>query len=721
MDFLSNLSKIEHIDDAISLLDNIYPLSDSVKKALDDAQRFHEGQFRKSGIPYVVHPICVACIVAYYGGDDSMICAALLHDVVEDTLCESEYIHNHYGEHVGALVDALTKIVEIRNEELPSNASGAKIATQAMSFRKMLLASIEDTRVLVIKVSDRMHNMLTLDALSSEKQIRISKETLVVYAPIAHRLGISLLKNELEDRSFYYIFPDEYNKIQSYMIEEKQNLSLRLNEFTQKVTTLLLNNGFLRDSFEVQSRIKRPYSIYLKMQRKGVGIDEMLDLLAIRVVVKNTIDCYRVLGIIHTNLKPIPSRLKDYVALPKDNGYQTIHTTVFNDSVAYEVQIRTFDMHKNAEFGIAAHWKYKGGVKSGSGVAEPNAKWLENMKYDDKNLNAEEFYELAKNDLYREDIVVFSPTGEIFNLPLGSVVLDFAYAVHSKVGDTAKEAFVNHQKAPLLQKLKSGDIVRIITDTEVQTRCTWIDSLKTSKAKSRMRALCNNRSKEIDRKVALNILATIFNKEHEEIESMLKKHNLKDTIGNASNDFTFLKDVKSKIEAEIESNSFFNIMRFRSVKLRELNFDNIILYTNHNINDISFDYCCHPKYGDSVVCIKSAQKAVIHHKLCNKVQEKIDSGIDQVFVKWKKSANLAFNIIVAFEEHKGVIADFLITLAKYGYNVLKVDYDRHKNQFSPLCDVIVETRSTDTRKIKEILQKKYKIIKFSNLKDVYSG
>lgn len=713
MSFFDSLSKINTIDSALLELQSLCSVSDKVKQAIDDAKRFHDGQLRKSGVPYVIHPICVACIVAYYGGDEAMICAALLHDIVEDTLCESNYIYNTYGEAVGDLVDALTKIVAIRNEELPSATSNEKMIAQALSFRKMLLASIKDSRVLVIKISDRMHNMLTLDALHTKKQIRISEETLVVYAPIAHRLGISSLKNELEDKSFYYIFPDKYNKIQEYMDENRQSLILRLNNFTQKVTNLLLNNGFLRDSFEIQSRVKRTYSIYLKMQRKGISIDEILDLLALRIIVKNPLDCYRALGIIHINLKPIPSRLKDYIALPKENGYQTIHTTVFDESAVYEVQIRTFDMHKNAELGVAAHWKYK----SVGGVS-PNMAWLQNMQYE--NNNVEEFYELATNDLYKEDIVVFSPTGETFNLPVGSVVLDFAYAIHSKVGDMAKEAFVNHQKVPLLQKLKSGDIVRIITSPDAKTRCTWIDSVKTSKAKSHMRTICHNKIKMIDRKVAINILMTIFSKDSSMFEEFIARHNLEDKISRITSDLGYLKDIKNQIKTEYHiDEGFFAMLRFKSVKLKALEFDNIVLWTNRNISEVLFDYCCHPKYGDSIVAIKNAQKVAIHHKLCDRANELINHNAEQVFVQWTTNTKVNYQITIALEDRRGIIAEFLGTLVKYGFNVLKVSYDGYKNNFSPLCEVIVETNINDIKKLKETLQKKYKIIKFSNLKDAY--
>lgn len=714
MELFDTLAKIDNIEAALTELENLKPATPKVAQAIQDAQKFHTGQLRKSGIPYVVHPICVACIVAYYGGDESMICAALLHDVVEDTLCEIDYVYDQYGEGVGKLVDALTKIVEIRNEELPSATSNEKLAAQALSFRKILLASVDDARVLVIKISDRMHNMLTLDALSTKKQMRIAEETLVVYAPIAHRLGISSLKNELEDKGFYYYYSGEYNKIQNYMQDQRQNFGLKLNHFREQISKLLLNNEFLKDSFEIQGRVKRPYSIHLKMQRKGISMDEMLDLLALRIIVKTPIDCYRALGIVHLHFKPIPSRLKDYIALPKENGYQTIHTTVFDGGAVFEVQIRTFDMHKSAEFGVAAHWKYK------SGGVSPNTEWLKNMQYGNNNI--EEFYELAKNDLYREDIVVFSPKGKTFSLPAGSVVLDYAYAVHSELGDTAKLAYVNHQRVSLLQKLKSGDIVRIVASPEVQTRCGWIDSVKTSKAKLHMRTVCNNKIKEIDKKVAFNILATIFEKEHGMFHDFVKKHGLEDKIDRVATDLVFLKDIKNQIKQEYHiDNTFFAMLRFKTIKLKPLQFDNLVVYTNRNINEALFDSCCHPKYGDSIVAIKRGQKAVVHHKLCESANQDINAGNNQLFVKWTKNTKSRFKIIVKLEDKKGALPTFLSTLEKHHYSLIGISYDIYKNTFSPLCEVLVESDNSDSRALHEIIKRKFTITEVSSLKDAYKG
>jgi len=336
-------------DQAVDLLFKYIRKTPSIERAVAFTIEKHQGQFRRSGEPYVVHPILVCVFVAYLGGDESMVVAGLLHDVVEDTSCSTEEVKEMFGEEVGHLVDGLTKIVEIRDHELLPSSSNDKLVASALTFRKMLIASIRDVRVLVIKLCDRLHNMLTLEALDASKQKRISEETLVVYAPIAHRLGISSIKNLLDDLSFYYVMPNEHQKIDTYIKEHGQQLQLRLNHFIAKIQQHMLKEGFIESDFTIQKRIKHYYSIYLKMQRKGVTIEEVLDLLAIRVIVRTPIDCYRALGIVHQHFKPLISRFKDYIAIPKENGYQTIHTTVFDDKSIVEAQIRTYDMNKTAE------------------------------------------------------------------------------------------------------------------------------------------------------------------------------------------------------------------------------------------------------------------------------------------------------------------------------------------------------------------------------------
>ena len=372
-----DLEKIKHIhtvESASAYLFSIIPQTPELLEALAYSIDAHKSQFRKSGEPYVVHPVLVASIVASITGNPSMVIAALLHDVVEDTPITIENIRDVFGEDVASLVEGVTKIDTIRDAHLIPSNSNEKLVVSALSFRKMLLASIEDVRVLLVKLCDRLHNMMTLDALPVHKQQRIAEETLVVYAPIAHRLGISFLKNRLEDTSFSYLFPEEKRAIDAYLDENYHAIEIKLNAFRQKVHKLLITHGFNEDDFEILSRVKHRYSIYLKMQRKGIGIDEILDLLAIRILVKEPLDCYKVFGLIHLHMKPLSSRFKDYVAIAKDNGYQTLHTTVFDDTAIFEVQIRTYDMHKTAELGVAAHWKYKAG---GTGI---NLDWLHNLQ-----------------------------------------------------------------------------------------------------------------------------------------------------------------------------------------------------------------------------------------------------------------------------------------------------------------------------------------------------
>ena len=715
MKFLDKVAAINSPQKATELLYSMVEITPNIEAAIAFATQAHKEQKRRSGEPYIVHPLLVSCIVAHFGGDEVMVCAALLHDVVEDTQYTLDEVRRDYGDDVASLVDGLTKIVAIRAEELPASHSNEKLVVSALSFRKMLITSVKDVRVLVVKLCDRLHNMLTLGALPPNKQRRISEETLVVYAPIAHRLGISSLKNELEDRSFFYIFPQDYRKIEDYFLNHKQTIQLKLNAFMQKVKKSLIQSGVPEGDFHLESRVKRHYSIYLKMQRKGISIEEVLDLLAIRVIVKNDLDCYKVLGILHLRFKPIMSRFKDYIALPKENGYQTIHSTLFDDSAIFEVQIRTEDMHRSAEYGIAAHWKYKIGGNSG-----PSLDWLNKLQF--QNNSVEEFYELVKNDLYREDIVVFSPDGDNYSLPIGAVVLDFAYAVHTEVGNRAKEAYVNNQKTSLLTTLKSGDIVKIITAKETILRCSWIDAVKTSRAKSQIKMNCASRIKEIEKKSAINIIATIFEKSAEEIEMFVKENGLEESIYKATTDIAFLKDIKNRIKNYYKQKAgFLTQIKIRILKLKELYFDNLVIQTNHTINQAVFDYCCHPKFGDSIIAFKSGSKAFVHHKLCDRAYLEIQKGVKMLYVNWLGDRLQTYKLIVALENQRGVLANFLQFLAKCDINVLGVELGSQKSTYATHCEVRFETHISDVKELRALLGNNYKIIDISAFKDAYAN
>ncbi|HIE35224.1 MAG TPA: bifunctional (p)ppGpp synthetase/guanosine-3',5'-bis(diphosphate) 3'-pyrophosphohydrolase, partial [Campylobacterales bacterium] len=677
--------------------------------ALNFAIESHKNQFRKSGEPYVVHPILVAAIVGYISQDKTMVITALLHDVIEDTPITIEEIKDRFGKDVANLVEGVTKIVEIRDESLIPSNSDEKLITSALSFRKILLASIKDVRVLVIKLCDRLHNMLTLDALEPKKQKRIAEETLVVYAPIAHRLGISFIKNILEDLSFYYIFPKDYQYIDNFFKSHKQELQIKLNSFIDDVKKIMVKNGFRYNEFSIISRIKHYYSIYLKMHRKGISIEEVLDLLAIRVLVKNKIDCYKALGVIHLNFKPLIMRFKDYVAIPKENGYQTIHTTVFDNRSIFEVQIRTFDMHKTAEYGIAAHWKYKLGVDT------INLKWLENLQY--QNNNIEEFYELVKNDLFSEDISVFSPKGDLFTLPRGAVALDFAYAIHTDIGQRAKEVYINKSKSTLLTELNNGDIIRVITAEEPILRCSWIDAVKTSKAKEHMRHMCKQKIKEINSKSAINILASEFKVSKNEIIKWLEENSLLQNIHKITTDINFFNEIKNRFLSYLrKKKKIFPFLNIKRIKKQLL--DNFMIYSSFNINSIEFDYCCNPKMGDEIIAFKNKNVAILHHKLCKKANSLIEKDEPMLLIFWAKRSLPRYKLLVSLQNKKGALASLLQYLLKLDINLISVELGRNIESGN-VCELEIETKIDDIEVLKKRLEAKAKVIEITGSDDAY--
>ena len=712
-----DIEKIKQINDVDRALAHLHLFIDSpsVERAFHLASSAHEGQFRKSGESYVVHPILVASLVAELTGDEAMVIAALLHDVIEDTETGIEAIQADYGNDVAHLVEGLTKIDMIRDAELIPSHSDQKLVVSALTFRKMLLASIEDVRVLVVKLCDRLHNMLTLDALSQAKQHRIAEETLVVYAPIAHRLGISFLKNLLEDLSFKYLFREDQAAIAQYLGENYRSIQGRLNEFCEKLTRIILSEGLCNEDFEILSRVKHDYSIYLKMQRKGIGIDEILDLLAVRILVKKPIDCYSVLGMVHLRFQPLNARFKDYIAIPKENGYQTIHTTVFDESAIFEIQIRTYDMHATAELGVAAHWKYKSGGNNAISLD-----WLHNLQY--QNESVEAFYELIKNDLYSEDISVFSPKGKAFTLPRGAVALDFAYAVHTAVGDSAEGCLVNKEKASLLSELHNGDIVQINTSSTHKkiTRCSWIDTVKTSRAKSSMRANCNQRIRTIDAQSGVNILSLIFRLNAERIGEILREEGLEEQCYRAAREYDFLKEVIHRIDEELRTTRRFGTFWSRKrFLLKSSVFASIEVLSNQSVSDAVFDYCCHPKSGDEIVGFMLEGKAHIHHKMCKHAAAMMENNEPMVFVRWMQQHFNRYHLIISMPNAKGSLAELLTYIAKMGADINSIELGKEKSEHTQYCEMEFQTLENDLNRLKSKLEKKGKIIQFFRTDDAY--
>lgn len=714
---IDSVLSCKDVTQATVLLRSLVSDSKILQNAIDMCISSHAGQFRKSGEPYAIHPILVACIVAHMGGDESMVMSALLHDIVEDTDCSIECLKEQFGEEVANLVEGLTKIVAIREDKLVSSDSNERLANSALTFRKMLLVSIHDIRVLVVKLCDRLHNMLTLEALKPEKQKRIAEETLMVYAPIAHRLGISSIKNILEDLSFKYVLPDEYKKIDNYINEHKQQLQLKLNSFTEKINQLLMQNGFDESSFEIQSRIKHHYSVYLKMQRKGISIEEVLDLLAARILLKTSNDCYTALGILHVNFNPLISRFKDYIALPKQNGYQTIHTTIFDNKSIFEVQIRTFDMHNTAEYGVAAHWKYKS-----SGFVMPKLDWLNDISgiENEAENNPEELYEYAKDSLYIEDIAVYSPKGDIFTLPRGATALDYAYEIHTQVGLYAQKAYVNRVQVPLLTELKNGDIVHIVTGNEPKYRCSWLGSVRTGKARATIRSLCRQKKKDTNYKVALEILSAIFSVDVGRISQWVESEKLTKRISKIAIDSVFLQDVVNMLKKHVKRYSPFSLMLSDKYTVKKQKFDNIVVYSNYKIDSVELDYCCNPKRGDDIVGFRNIHHVTVHHKFCERALRLIDEKEEMIFVKWSRNAPHRYKIMLSLENRRGSLAEFLTYMTKMQVDLATIRLNETDEGTSDLFEMTIElNENLNVNEIKERLKDRYKIIEFISLSDAY--
>ncbi|MBQ5734706.1 MAG: bifunctional (p)ppGpp synthetase/guanosine-3',5'-bis(diphosphate) 3'-pyrophosphohydrolase [Lachnospiraceae bacterium] len=455
-----------------------------IEKAYKVAYKFHEGQFRKSGEPYIIHPICVAIILAELELDKETIAAGLLHDVVEDTPMTTEDVAREFNPEIALLVDGVTKLTQL-------NYSSDKVELQAENLRKMFLAMAKDIRVILIKLADRLHNMRTLKYMKPEKQKEKARETMDIYAPIAHRLGISKVKIELDDLSLKYLQPDVY-----YDLVEKVNLRKPEREaFVNQIVKEVKEQMDEADiEAEVNGRVKHFFSIYRKMVNQNKTIEQIYDLFAVRILVNSVKDCYAALGIIHEMYKPIPGRFKDYIAMPKPNMYQSLHTTLIGpNGQPFEIQIRTYEMHRTAEYGIAAHWKYKenaDGMKATTASEEEKLSWLRQILEWQKDMSDnKEFLSLLKSDLdlFSENVYCFTPSGDVKNLPNGSTPIDFAYSIHSAVGNKMVGARVNGKLVPIDYKIQNGDRIEIVTSQNSRGPSRdWLNFVKSTQAKNKI-------------------------------------------------------------------------------------------------------------------------------------------------------------------------------------------------------------------------------------------
>jgi RelA/SpoT family (p)ppGpp synthetase len=704
-DFQRLIEEVERIKEVERGEALLYSQIDTPKlrEAVEFGKKLHEGQFRKSGEPYIVHPILVAVIATYFAPTEPVAIASILHDVVEDNPEVSVYdIRNRFGEEVANLVTGLTKISALSKE---MGGEEGKRLKNALNFRGLLLHSITDARVLLIKLADRLHNMLTLEVMRPDKQRRIAEETLVIYAPIAHRLGIATLKNILEDLAFKYLLPEEYQKIESYLKANWEKFRVRLNHFISEIKPKLEREGLTL--FQVKGRIKHKYSIYQKMQRKGISIEEVLDLLAVRIILTGRpLDCYRALGVVHLNARPLIFRFKDYIALPKENGYQTLHTTVYDGHSIIEVQIRTKEMDDQAEFGVAAHWKYK----EGGNFKLP---WLEEIGGAGMEEDVEDFYELVKNDLYSEDIVVYTPKGDTVTLPRGATLLDFAYKIHTEIGDRAVEGYLNNEKVPLLTELRTGNVVKIVTGEKPVPRCSWIELLKTSKAKIAQRKLCRKREQQLAEKVGWAILNGIFDVDPRLLRIGVKKGGLCKQIPKIPFDRKILDQVVRQIYPIIRK---YRPFYFKNIQLREVQLGKFRFYTNQPIEGVNFSYCCHPKFGDRIIGIldPKGKRAEIHHFFCSEGEKRLEKG---VYLEWYEERENRYELVVNLENRRGELAKFINFLTSRQAFINNLELSEETNN----CKVEITIDSKQVEGLKKELGERYRVLQFTSKKDAYNG
>ncbi len=624
-----------------------YDLS-KIVSAYELADKYHSGQKRESGEPYITHPLAVAYILLELGMDTDTVCAALLHDVVEDTDCTLEELQKRFGPDVAMLVNGVTKLKKV--------ATFTKDEQKAENIRKILLAMSEDIRVIIIKLADRLHNMRTLNFCRDEKRRVIAHETMNIYAPIAHRLGIRSIKDELEDLSFYYLDPYAYEEIDRQMELRRESRGKLIEDIKAMI------GERLAQEFDpvplIEGRVKSNYGIYKKVYRDGKEIDQIYDRYAVRIIVDTVTECYSVLGIIHDMFKPIPNRFKDYISTPKPNMYQSLHTTVIGrQGIPFEVQIRTWEMHRTAEYGIAAHWKYKEGVRS-SAKDDNRLAWIRQIIESQQESNdVEEIVRAIKNDLAPEDIFAFTPKGDMITLPMGSTVIDFAYAIHTEVGHRMCGAKADKKMVSYDYQIKTGEIIEILT-TNVEGHGpsrSWLNMCKTNEAKSKIRSWFKKERREENIFEGRNALEREFRRNmirvpEEELEDFLRmdmhRHNcetLDDFFAAIGYGGVVLSKVMQRLKTEYNKKYGEKINSTLTEDFKPRRSKNSSGVIVDGIDDcvIKFAQCCNPLPGDEIVGFITRGHGISVHKCdcVNYRSQKDDPESAQrwVPVKWAET------------------------------------------------------------------------------------
>jgi GTP pyrophosphokinase len=641
----------------------------SISQAYEFSAKAHQGQQRRNGDPYISHPVAVAEILAGLHLDAGSIKAALLHDVVEDTASTLPEIQQRFGDDVALLVDGVSKIDHLRFD------SAAE--AQAESFRKMLLAMAKDLRVILVKLADRTHNMRTIQSLPVEKQRRIARETLDIYAPIANRLGVYSIKLELEDLGFKTFYPFRYKVLERSLRRAKGNQRQLLRKIESKLTEALTEHKI---AARVVAREKHLYSIYLKMQRKAAHLTDIVDVYGVRVIVDDVDNCYRALGLAHQIFKPMPGRFKDYISIPRVNGYQSLHTTLFGpNGLPLEVQIRTEGMDKVAERGIAAHWQYKSPDKDTHSTEERAREWLAGLMEMERAANSEEFLETVKSDLFPDKVYVFTPKGEIMRLPRGATAVDFAYAVHTDVGNRCVAAKVDRRAVPLKTQLENGETVEIVTQRGAHPNPSWVNFVTTAKARNAIRgylkSLKRDEAQELGRRLInqelLSYSLSLKKVPKARLEQLLKELSVadEDTLLEQVGLGERLAPVVAGMLAQARDESG----TAASAPRKELE----IAGTEGSV--VSYAHCCYPIPGDEIVGFMSSGRGiVIHRDRCRNLAEYRKQPAKWIPVNWTRGIKGEFEseIQVRTLDRVGLLAEVAGRISAAHTNIEHVRVDR---------------------------------------------
>lgn len=682
-----------------------------LKAAYDFSAAAHEGQKRQTGEPYFIHPCAVVNILVDLGFDDvSTLVAAFLHDILEDTPVTSDELEQKFGKEVLELVEGVTKLDKIKFVSAEDE--------QAENLRKMFFAMAKDYRVIIIKLADRLHNMRTLDALKPEKQIKIATQSLKIYAPLAGRLGLSFVKCELEDLAMRYLYPDDYYELVEFIKTKSKERQQFIEKICDELKAKLQELGI---EGEVNGRQKHLYGIYKKMLKQGKNIEQIYDISAVRVIVNEVQDCYTVLGAIHTMWMPLPGRFKDYIAMPKPNGYQSLHTTVITKfKETFEIQIRTYEMHRIAEYGIAAHWKYKEG-KTGATKIDDQINWLrEVMDTQRESSDSHEFLENIEGNVFTDEIYVFTPKGKVLNLPVGSTTVDFAYAIHSAVGNKCIGAKVNGKIVPLNTVLNTGDIVEILTTNSGKGPSRdWIKFVKTASARTKIRQYFKKEMKEENIKRGKDML---------EREAKRRGYNLSELLSTAGLNYIMNRYTLSSIDDLYASVGFGGLTTNQIiVKLidyfkRDLlsknpvaeikttsttgksSSGNGVLIRGYDDFLVRLSHCCNPVPGDKIVGYVSRGRGVsVHCVDCPNVKNMEPERL--IEAKWDDviSQNFLASLKIYCENKGGILAAVTTIISNMKISITGAFARSDNDNGTAEITVMLEVKSTD--QVEDVIKK----------------